>query len=548
MSRSRVLTALTSLTAIVVITSACSGSSSSQSSTKSTVPNVTPATQIISDTVPQGATRLHFEKGPLKITPGQNNISYEMAIPQPKENGYIVGISTNLRKADGSIPPVDVIHLHHGVWLNFSAKDATSPGLPERFFAAGEEKTRFMLPTGYGYPYKTSDHWLLNYMLHNQLSKPDQIWITYDLDFIPASSDLGKTIKPARPVWMDVQNGSIYPVFDVKQGTGTNGTYTYPDDAKDPYACPPPTTPGTRRDGSPRRPRPCNPAPKNQWTVDRDGVILNTAGHLHPGGLHDDLWLTRQGATGLNGHTKPGQPNTAHLFSSVATYFEPAGNVSWDLAMSATPDTWRVAVKKGDTLSINTTYDSKTASWYESMGIMVLWMADPGGPGSQGDDPFAKAVDTQGVLTHGHLAENNNHGGAPDATYTDMTKLPSKALASGSVLPIADFAYQGDMTEAATVPTVTQGGSLVFRNDDSSQGIPHTITACEAPCDLSTGIAYPLANGQPQFDSGELGRGGAPASGSITWSTPTDLPPGTYTYFCRIHPFMRGAFRVEAKS
>ena len=26
---------------------------------------------------------------------------------------------------------------------------------------------------------------------------------------------------------------------------------------------------------------------------------------------------------------------------------------------------------------------------------------------------------------------------------------------------------------------------------------------------------------------------------------PTDLPDGTYTYFCRIHPLMRGAFRVE---
>jgi len=30
--------------------------------------------------------------------------------------------------------------------------------------------------------------------------------------------------------------------------------------------------------------------------------------------------------------------------------------------------------------------------------------------------------------------------------------------------------------------------------------------------------------------------------------TPQDLPSGTYTYFCRIHPFMRGAFRVESQS
>jgi plastocyanin len=30
----------------------------------------------------------------------------------------------------------------------------------------------------------------------------------------------------------------------------------------------------------------------------------------------------------------------------------------------------------------------------------------------------------------------------------------------------------------------------------------------------------------------------------VNWSTPANLPPGTYTFFCRIHPFMRGVFRV----
>ena len=61
------------------------------------------------------------------------------------------------------------IHLHHGVWVNLSAQSPTSPG-PDRFFAAGEEKTTMELPSGYGYPFKASDRWLLVYMLHNQLS------------------------------------------------------------------------------------------------------------------------------------------------------------------------------------------------------------------------------------------------------------------------------------------------------------------------------------------------------------------------------------------
>jgi plastocyanin len=52
-----------------------------------------------------------------------------------------------------------------------------------------------------------------------------------------------------------------------------------------------------------------------------------------------------------------------------------------------------------------------------------------------------------------------------------------------------------------------------------------------------------LANGTGGYDSGQLGLG-TPATGKLSWSTPTNLPPGTYTFFCRIHPFMRGVFRI----
>ena len=55
--------------------------------------------------------------------------------------------------------------------------------------------------------------------------------------------------------------------------------------------------------------------------------------------------------------------------------------------------------------------------------------------------------------------------------------------------------------------------------------------------------------GRPgDFDSGQLGFNyagfNAPAVDRDTWKTPKNLKPGTYTYFCRVHPFMRGSFRV----
>jgi len=433
-----------------------------------------------------------------------------------------VAIKPDLVRNDGSVPPVDVIHLHHGVWLKNGATDPTDPRLPERFFASGEEKTTEILPAGYGYPYKASDSWTINYMLHNLLPTPDEVSIVYNIDFIPVDSPGAKAIKPARPIWMDVENGQIYPVFDALKGTGANGLFTYPTDAIDPY-----------KGGKAR----------NEWVVDKDTVLLVTAGHLHPGGLYTDLYVRRAGATPTPEAAPSVHGDTAHLFHSEAAYFEPAGAVSWDVSMTGTPPDWRVSVKQGDVLSTTATYDTNRGSWYESMGIMVMWASD----GDTGVDPFQKPVDAKGLLTHGHLPENNNHGGGP-GKFTDMTKAANGAAADN--VTIADFSYApGDMSGIyRDVPVVKPGQPLQFFNQDAPiapNGVWHTITACKAPCDRATGVAYPLADADIQFDSGELGKAGVPTAGRVTWSIPQDLPTGTYTYFCRIHPSMRGAFRVD---
>ena len=526
------------LAVLIGAAASCSSASSNSAGTSGTTgaaDATTPASEVSTTStvagrpVQAGATRMHFEIGPISIKPGQNNIDFTREkIPKPDVDGFIVRIAPDLRLADGTIPGVDVIHLHHGVWLNSSARDSTAK-LPERFFAAGEEKTTMALPVGYGYSYKATDKWVLNYMIHNLWPDEQQVWVTYDLDFIPADSAAAVGMVAARPIWTDVQNGSIYPVFDVQKGSGQNGLYTYPDDATTPY--------GT------------DPA-KNAWTVDRDGVLLATAGHLHPGGLNTDLWLQRAGATALADHAKAGATDTAHLFVSDANYYEPAGAVSWDVSMTATLEDWRVAVRKGDVLSTTATYDSSRASWYESMGIMIVWMADTLNAADTlaAADPFTTAVDGPGELTHGHLAENDNHGGGVDTKYkyVDASQLPSQPAASP--IDISDFIYaQGDMLRADPIPTVQAGGTITYNNVDAplENGEWHTITACKAPCTGATGIAYPLADADISFDSGQLGDAGPPTAGRVTWSTPSDLPPGTYTYFCRIHPVMRGAFRIS---
>mgnify|MGYP006177729159 CR=1 FL=1 len=48
------------------------------------------------------------------------------------------------------------------------------------------------------------------------------------------------------------------------------------------------------------------------------------------------------------------------------------------------------------------------------LGIVVLYIA-PGD--TSGVDPFASPVDWRGILTHGHLPENDIHGGEPTAAF-----------------------------------------------------------------------------------------------------------------------------------
>jgi plastocyanin len=458
-----------------------------------------------------GIQHLHFDYGPIAIAPGQNDIEFHPNRLKPSVPGYITRFRPGLvYSGTHVVPRVDVIHLHHGVWL--------MKGYPT--YAAGEEKTISQLPRGYGYHYDPGDNWIMNYMLHNLTPRPTRVTITYDIDFVPDSTAAAKGITPVHPLWMDVSGLRAYPVFNALKGEGKRGKFTFPDQAR----------PSQQEDvGS-----------AHEWVVPRDITLVGTAGHLHPGGLWDDLTATRGGKKRL-------------LFRSVAKYFEPAGAVSWDVSMTATKPNWRVFLKAGDKVDVSTTYDTRNASWYEVMGIMPFFYADGKKPGAK--DPFTSKIDTTGLLTHGHLAENRNHGGKAQRAIRDARTMPNGVFATD--LFIKNFVYglgdQNTPGKRGRPPVVRQGQSITFTNLDATpqisaqQSAYHTITACKAPCTGTTGIAYPIANGKVQFDSGELGYGpgfATPAENRNTWQTPKNLQPGTYTYFCRIHPFMRGSFRV----
>ena len=77
---------------------------------------------------------------------------------------------------------------------------------------------------------------------------------------------------------------------------------------------------------------------------------------------------------------------------------------------------------------------------------------------------------------------------------------PADRARSRTGSSIRNFVYsQGDLSypgKAGLPPAVRQGQSLTFVNEDTPLTERfHTITACKAPCNLTGGIGYPLANG-----------------------------------------------------
>ncbi|HET7721983.1 MAG TPA: hypothetical protein VFK43_18575, partial [Acidimicrobiales bacterium] len=519
---------------------------------------------------PGDCQRLRFSFGPIMVKPGQNDVLVQpVVLEKPWYDGYVTRIRPDLVYEDGSVPPIEQVHLHHGTWLSVPTY-GSGP-----FFAAGEEKTIAFFPRGYGMPVKATDQWLLLYMVHSAIPQPKTVYITYDVDYVPVAAAERLGIRPVYPVWLDVESGG-YPVFNTQRAFGgDDGTCTYPAEqcaGFDPWG----------------EVRAAQGLPANRAGADfalparggslgrmenfQGGTIIGIGGHLHPGGLTNDIDVVRG-------------DRAQRVYTGEARYWRrddatrPGGPpTSWDFSMTVTGlPRWGVRVEPGDRIRSNATYDTTIQSTYENMGIAVALVAPDkpdGTPTAPGVDPFTATFDPspdcrtgglqarpptlcdKGVVTHGHLAENDNFGG-PDG----RTSITDRRSGPTGRVDIAGFLYHpGDLSMVSMngLPTVPLGSTLTFANEDTLLDVFHTATSCAYPCTGATGTAFPLANGrssagrQLDFDSGELGYGMPYITGAkneLQWQLPVTpangfRPGEVITYFCRVHPFMRGAFEV----
>ena len=186
--------------------------------------------------------------------------------------GYITRFDPELVYPNGKVPRVDILHLHHAVWI--------VNGNPQ--FAVGEEKTIVQLPAGLRLALASrATAGSLNDMLHDLTASGGKVYIVWRIDFVPDTSPAAATMKTAHTQWMDVSGPEPrrrdlepdLPGLQRARGWGTERKYTFPDEA---------TGKQTSLVG-----------PSQTWTPDHPVTLLGSAGHLHPGGLYTDLDVTR---------------------------------------------------------------------------------------------------------------------------------------------------------------------------------------------------------------------------------------------------------------
>ena len=180
-----------------------------------------------------------YRYGPIAVGPyAVDERDYVFGIPGPEVDGYITGGRIRLVDAGGRRVPMRRVMLHHVVFANVGRRlgdrlnptceritlfDSMTqvPALSEPVFGSAEEEVPARLPAGYGYPIRADDRWTMSWMLMNHRNRTESVYIEYEVTYVT-----GETLKPVYPIWLDVRDCSLDPIFDVPGGRGRGSTFS----------------------------------------------------------------------------------------------------------------------------------------------------------------------------------------------------------------------------------------------------------------------------------------------------------------------------------
>lgn len=526
-----------------------------------------------------------LQYGPYVIHPGSDLIRVDA---EPVLNDFqVIAARPAARRVDGTEPPDEQIHIHHAHWVKPNPESSSGY---DWFFGTGEERTRgggfdymaadadrYAAGIRYGNAMRRGEAMGFISMLHNKTSTAMVVWLEGRFEIVWGSREEIKAATaadPAHPLWgsdgipasnhiaSGIDFRPLLPVLhgDTFQVPKTGGMYTYPLDVGpgDPNVG---TATGRIQAGV-----------GHLWTAPTDGMIVIGAGHLHPGGTEVIVSnLGSQASPCASG--SDGIPGTT--IASIDAYYRMEQAVDStpvpgrDLAMSGSPyfpseefqmgitqNGWRAYVRAGDRIAINGTYDTSEHAFPDAMSFFGFYM-DTEEPVAPAQACTAELTDSPGAPADQVAASQPNRlwDPHPSALFCNPCDDPEGAVTTlgqwTNLVTIGAFVYApGNLgtTEATGVPWVNQGESLTFVNADWAEAlVRHSITSCAFPCNGGYYANYPFHDGT--FDSGSLGftpvetyeRG----SDAPVWTLDTsDLEPDIYSYYCRLHPTMKGSFAV----
>ena len=482
--------------------------------------SATPPSQGCDAGTPAGGTLTTYECNvPTGTIGGYEVRQWELAVPTPAEDGFITHMETDvIDDVTGDQVPIQRLMLHHIVFVNVNHQDATCAGkgyvgfggkkdfgntfAPQRFYAAGEERAKMSLPTGYGYKTKGTDTWAVVAMVMNHRSAADHAFIHYQVTI-----DSNPALTPVTPYWFDVRDCHADPIYNVpgiqhavkkakKSKKGKGGKASAASKHKKSHG----------KKGKKRKKKRAAAAPTTDDTEDitfhESGHLIAGAGHVHGGAIKETLTqpdcANRQVAESI---PTWGLPD--HAFYNVKPILHEPGPIN----MSAFGDTTGLPVNAGETLRLNAIYDNSQPH-VRVMGIMIAYFA-----------PDSSVTANCGPVPNWTVLKTNQPGRPGPVPFTiPLTGLDANGQATvinappgsiqnagtNTVVPV------GDRFFGAPNLRVKQGSFVTWQFN--SQEL-HNVT---------------LANGPEGIGSDNLD-GGRPFTQKFT-------RPGTYRLFCALHP------------
>lgn len=501
---------------------------------------------------PGTITRASFLYGPFTIPPG-HDLS-RVLLDVPLRSGFVTKLAYRLADgATGEFPTNMEVHIHHALWFRV---DPAAPGVfdfDDLLLGTGEERTQLDLdaradavPGGprYGIPFRADEAQNVAFMLHNKEARTRTVHVLLEVTFVQGdAASIAAAQECANPVPLPWDAGCAAglrfhrvdgrlwgAIFDVPRGSGT-------------YVFPPAYGTHVR------------------YVAQESGEFVVLGGHVHPEGIEVLIANLGSAAEPCGDLDGDGVPGITLLRSRKFDRDPRAAPHSEDFQMGLPRADFRAPVRAGDRIAQFGLYANAEHPSYYQMTFAAAHVDIDAPPAPRaggctlantgprllgGGDPTVSAPNRAWDGPALPLC------GAPFGVACDMPDAPALQGGAAERVVIAGFTYvPGDRNLAgpfAAVPRVAQGASLTFVNADFGAQVRHSVTSCPWPCNGPYRGNYPLPDGG--FDSGNLGNvdlfNGEGVDAEPVWTLGAGLEPGLYSYYCRLHPSMRGAFEVEA--